>query len=162
MAESTSRPCSSVPSRNGLWPSAVHKGGMREFISCSCAGSNGFCTASNGARIASRKNSSVMAAATMVIFERRNDQNMSLPIRRPTTRPDIEPATASASLGCGGAWSVMSARTLDGRAQPRVHYGVEQVDHQIDGDEDQRHHEEIRRHDRNIDILHRLHEQQPH
>jgi hypothetical protein len=25
MAENTSRPCSSVPSRNGLWPSAVHR-----------------------------------------------------------------------------------------------------------------------------------------
>ena len=38
MAEKTSRPCSSVPSRNGLWPSAVHSGEMREFISCKLRG----------------------------------------------------------------------------------------------------------------------------
>ena len=73
MAENTSRPCSSVPSRNGLWPSAVHSGEIREFISCSCAGSNGFCTESTDARIASRKNSTVTAAATIVSLERRNE-----------------------------------------------------------------------------------------
>ena len=46
---------------------------MREFINCSCAGSNGFCTDNSGAKIASRKNSSVTAAAIMVILERRNE-----------------------------------------------------------------------------------------
>jgi len=57
----------------GLCPSAVHSGEMREFINCSCAGSNGFCTASSGANIASRKNSTVTALATIVSLERRNE-----------------------------------------------------------------------------------------
>ena len=46
---------------------------IREFINCSCAGSNGFCTASQDAKIASRKNASVIAAATIVSLERRNE-----------------------------------------------------------------------------------------
>jgi len=46
---------------------------MREFISSSCEGSNGFCIASNGAKIASRKNNAVTTAATMVSRERRNE-----------------------------------------------------------------------------------------
>src|SRR4051794_10396547 len=163
MAENTSRPCSSVPSRNGLWPSDVHSGAIREFISCSCAGSNGFCTASSGARMASRKNSSVTAAATMVILERRKEEKMSLPTIRPTTRPDAEAAMASASLACGMMESVMPLRrTLDGGPQSRVDHRVEDIDDEVDGDEDQRHGEQIGGHDRNIHVLHRLHEQQSH
>jgi hypothetical protein len=46
---------------------------MREFMSCSCAGSNGFCTAISGAKMATRKNSSVTAAATIVSLERRKE-----------------------------------------------------------------------------------------
>jgi hypothetical protein len=46
---------------------------MREFINCSWAGSNGFCTASCDAKSASRKNRTVTAAATIVIRERRNE-----------------------------------------------------------------------------------------
>src|SRR4051794_41921529 len=78
MAENTSRPCSSVPSRNGLWPSAVHSSEIREFINCSCPGSNGFCTASWEAKIASRKNRAVTAAGTLVILEGGEEKKKSL------------------------------------------------------------------------------------
>src|SRR4051794_37127151 len=82
---------------------------------------------------------------------------------RPTTRPEVEPAMASASLACGMTESVMDLRRLlDGRSQPRIDHGVENVDDEIDGDEDQRHHQKIRRHDRDIDVLHGLYEQQSH
>src|SRR5215475_5712693 len=155
MAESTSRPCSSVPSRNGLWPSAVHSGEIREFISCSCAGSNGFCTASTEAKIASRKNRAVMTAAIIVMREREKEYKMSLSNAR-RTQPVPRLALAAASAGRGTAASVMrgsrSMRATDGRAQARIDDGVE----------DQRNHQQIGRHDRDIDALHSLHEHQPH
>src|SRR3954453_11776230 len=88
---------------------------------------------------------------------------MSLPTMRPTTRPEVEPAMASVSLACGITESVMrSRRLLDGRTQPRVDHGVENVDDQVDGDKDQRHHQKVGCHDRYIDVLHGLHEQQSH
>ena len=49
-----------------------------------------------------------------------------------------------------------------GRAQARVDDGVEYIHDQIDGDVDQRHHQQVGRHDRNVDVLHGLHEQQSH
>src|ERR1700737_2495260 len=167
IAENTSRPCSSVPSRNGVWPSAVHSGAMREFINCSCAGSNGFCTASREANIASRKKSAVMPAATMVRRERRNEYNRSLSTARPSQPARRKPVGGAAgSTLCWTTASDMrisrSGRALEGRAQPRIDHGVEDIDHQVDGDEDQRDHQQVGRHDRNIDILHRLHEQQSH
>jgi hypothetical protein len=62
----------------------------------------------------------------------------------------------------GALGSTRCGTTADGRAQARIDDGVEDIDHQIDGDENQRHHQQVGRHDRDIDILHRLHEQQSH
>src|SRR3954466_2840708 len=59
-------------------------------------------------------------------------------------------------------WYLASSRTADGRTQARIDDGVEDIDHQIDGDVDQGDHQKVSRHDRDIDVLHRLHEQQPH
>src|ERR1043166_5890501 len=88
---------------------------------------------------------------------------MSLPTMRPTTRPEAEPAMASDSVACGMTESVMRLRRLlDGRAQARIDHGVKDVDDEIDGDEDQGHHQKIRRHDGDIDVLHGLYEQQSH
>ncbi len=62
-----------TPERQALLAATHTIDEMREFINCSCAGSNGFCTARSGARIASRKNRSVMPVAIIVIRERRNE-----------------------------------------------------------------------------------------
>ena len=67
--------------RDGLWPSAVHSGEIREFINCSCAGIERVLHRSCEANSASRKNSSVTAAATMVIRERRNEQKSLSSVR---------------------------------------------------------------------------------
>src|SRR3954464_15278575 len=92
---------------------------------------------------------------------------MSLSIARAYQRPlATYSGGAVGSAGCGTMASdiryLASGRAIDGGAQARVDDGVENIDHEIDGDEDQRHHQEIGRHDWNIDVLHCLHEQQSH
>src|SRR5438034_4544260 len=70
---------------------------------------------------------------------------------------------APGSTRCGTTASdiyLALCRTADGRAQTRVDDGVEDVDYQIDGDEDQRHIHKLAGLDRVIDILHGLHEHQ--
>ena len=47
-------------------------------------------------------------------------------------------------------------------AQARIHDGVEQVDHQVDRHEHERHQHQVGGHDRDVDVLHRAEEQQPH
>ncbi len=55
-----------------------------------------------------------------------------------------------------------SCRSADAGPQPRIDDRIEDVDHQVDGDENQRHQQQVGGHDRDVDILDRLHEQEPH
>src|SRR5258707_1966081 len=82
-----------------------------------------------------------------------------------------QPALERAAGALDGAWcgttasdmkNLVSSGTADRRAQARVDDGVEDIDHEVNGDEDQRNHQQVRRHDRDIDVLDRLHEQQTH
>src|SRR5688500_7094806 len=136
MAENRSRPWSSVPSGNCGSPSASKAGGISEFIRSRLAASNGSCGAISGARMAPAAISSAATRAMMAIGERRKRQARSLSsMRRIGSGPD---------------------------ADARVDRGIEDVDHQVDGDEDEGAEQQVGGHDRDVDIGHRLDEQQAH
>jgi hypothetical protein len=66
MVDSTSRPWSSVPSRNLGSPSGIQAGGLKASRRFRVRRSNGLCGAIHGARNALPKQTIVTIAATMV------------------------------------------------------------------------------------------------
>src|SRR4051794_11851312 len=165
MAENTSRPCSSVPSVKGGCPSADQIGGMWLFKRSSWLGSKGFCGASSGARMAPSRMTRITAVEIMASLEFRKLWTRSL------SRARASRESGRAGAGLGAAWASVGASAcamlvLSGspgrEAEPRVDDCVQDVDHEIDRDEDEGDEQEVRRHDRDIDVLDGLQEQQPH
>src|SRR4051794_33560989 len=145
MAESTSRPWSSVPSANNGSPSSAQAGGLKASPRLSVARSKGLCGAIHGASSAPMMQTSATTAEATVTGERLNDHQMSLSKARARAEAiSVPPGRAAAD------------------PQPRIDEEVEQVDHQVDADEDQRDEHEIGRHDGNVRGADRLDEQQPH
>src|SRR3984957_15182592 len=62
----------------------------------------------------------------------------------------------------GSDMSALSGRAADAGAQARIDHRVEHVHHEIDGDENQGHHQQIGCHNWDIDILPGLDEQKSH
>jgi hypothetical protein len=77
MADSTSRPWLSVPSRYIALPASVHAGGMKPSERFRAALSNGLCGASQGANTAPPTQMSVSSAAMITTGERRKLQARS-------------------------------------------------------------------------------------
>src|SRR5215203_4674692 len=103
MADKTSRPCSSVPSRYGVRPLSSQSGGTRLFDKSSAAGLKGFCGAMSGAAIAAKAKPSVSKAANIVVFEFRNAIQRSLLRMRPRGEEGAAAfAITSSSAGAGG------------------------------------------------------------
>src|SRR3954452_18666108 len=145
MAERTSRPWSSVPSANNGSPSSAQTGGLKASPRFSVARSKGLCGAIHGASSAPRMQTTATTAEATVTGERLKDHQRSLS----KARVRVE------------AISVPPCRATAG-PQPRVDEEIEQVDHQVDADEDQRDQHQVGRHDRDIGGADRLDEEQPH
>src|SRR5678815_259543 len=117
--------------------------------------SYGSCGASTGASSAASTMMIVTVAAAIVTFERRNEYTMSLSCMA-RSQEDFR-CTATASLV-----SAVTSRHLGVDADARIDHGVQHVDDQIDGHEDERDQQQVGRHDRDIDVLHGFQEQQAH
>src|SRR5678816_4405953 len=92
-AESTSRPCSSVPSRYLAAPPSIHEGGSIESLSSSVARSVGLCGATTPAKTAQKMQASATAAEPIAIGEPRKECQKS-PSRKRAQRPGAGPLGA--------------------------------------------------------------------
>src|SRR5271154_695982 len=127
IAESISRPWSSVPSRNRGSPPATKLGGSSESERKLVAGLNGSVGAIHGANNAARKRIKVMTPAPTVTFDDRKLASRSLSL----TRTMKVRGGAASALG-GAAISLISAlRAMQMGPQPRVHGDVEEIDGEI-------------------------------
>src|ERR1044072_7849327 len=107
----------------------------------------------SGASSAATTMMAVTTAAAIVTFERRNEYMMSL--------SSIARSHYGFSGGMGPPGSTLTSRHLRINADARIDHRVEQIDDQVDGHEDESDQQQIRRHDRDIDVLHRLQKQGP-
>src|SRR3954452_351681 len=148
MADSMSRPCWSVPSRKGACPPCSHSGGMRLFRSSSWAGSNGSCGESTPASTAATRNSAVTSAATIANFERLKLAQTSLSRRRARQPRGLGAAADAVWI----AASAMSGGPADNQAQALIDDGVEDVDYEVDGHEDEPDEHQVGGHDGDVDV----------
>src|SRR4051794_9212024 len=81
-AESTSRPCSSVPSKYFDCPPCIQDGGSIESLNSSVARSNGLCGAISDANRAQNTQNSATPADTIATGEVLNECQMSLSRKR--------------------------------------------------------------------------------
>src|SRR5262245_47248382 len=169
MVESTSRPWSSVPSRNRTSPPSAQAGGRCESRRLSCRRSKGSCGAIQGARQAASTITAVTSAAATVPRERRNEWTMSLSkaadhaLCAAALRAD--PAGAAGPAGASSESATSSAMFLSGAsvdAYARIDRHIKQIDDEVDGHEDRRNQQQVGGHDRDVGVLHRLEKQQPH
>src|ERR1051325_8123087 len=114
MADRTSRPWLSVPSRWAVLPPAFHAGGVKASMRLSDFTSNGLYGATQGAKIAAIKKSTVTMAAPTVVGDRRKLHHMSesrkrarvvvvsaiqLTLRRPASAPAALSTASTAAKG---------------------------------------------------------------
>src|SRR5215467_3493281 len=156
MVENTSRPWSSVPSKNRRSPSLAHAGGVCASSRLRVLRSNGSCGAIQGANSAPSTMRSVTRAASTVTFDCQNENTISLSSRRKMPRgragsSELESCAVLIASGCA---------RIDPNA--RIYNDVQEVNDEIDGQEDQGNQKQIGRHDRDIGVLHRLEKQQTH
>src|SRR5262245_325223 len=128
MADSTSRPWSSVPSKKREFPPSIHAGGPWESNRLNCLRSNGSCGAIHGASTAASTMTRTTIAATTITLERRKEWTTSLSSitarRLRAVRPDL--AGIGTTLSCPHCG-----------ADARINSRAEQIDNEVDGGKDE-------------------------
>src|SRR5947209_7998867 len=136
MADSMSRPWSSVPSQN-VWPLAACSPGSSRLSSTSMtARSYGFCGEIQGANT---------AISTITASNARPNTASGLATKSLIARRSGVSARRAATAAAGtGARLLMPERSSlgFGQAHARIERRVQQVDQQVDGDEERDDHEE--------------------
>src|SRR5262245_32683197 len=114
------------------------------------AGSKAFCGAIHGARAAATSRTTTTTLATIATGEWRKLHATSL--SHACQRRVLKP-------GRGAVGARMLLRRRGRAAQARVDGEIEEIDREVDHDEDERDEHQVGSHHRNVDELHRLHEQ---
>ena len=124
-----------------------------------CAGSNGFVRRDQRRQQRRRRS----AGATISGRDHRHRRARKLATDVAVGR---RAARAAGAASAAAAAALMRHGVGHGQAPPRLTrsrgstHAVEQVDHQVDGHEQKRDQHQVGRHDRDVDVLHRLEEQQ--